>query len=300
MGVITYGAALQNEVKGWPPLVQIGSGFDMVTQNQWWDTVGTPTTEASAVPSSGEAGLDAKFLQVIKCVTDAANEGFQQVYTYADEPRIKSGSHISAAIWVATTTGGTGITVKLVNSDASFTTGASVATDGDWSLIVVEDHTCAGTSVALQVTKDATGTFYAGGNITVMLGLDAIELKPRELRYRWVPIVQVRDLASSAAFTWADEDVTAETSNLAAVAQLRIFCNEATQIARLFLRRNGSTDAATQNQFEAQVAYSVEVHQINDVMMILDDAQIFEVQLDMSSSTMDNGDILLLGYWEWE
>lgn len=306
MGLITYGASLRNEVKGWPCLVRIGSGFDMVTQNQWWDDEGTPTTKATAVPSSGEAGLDAKFLEVIKCITDAADEGFNQRYTYADEPRLKSGAHISALIWVATTTGGSGITAKLRNSDASSTTATAVTTDGDWTLLCIEDHTCAGTYVELVVTKDASGTFYAGGPITVMVGADAIALPPRGLRYRAIDdptsIKTLTGIGDEA--TWTDIDCTAATSNLAAKlhGQYNIFQGASSTDFELHVRRNGSSEASGVTNQLAAVSDTNSEHAGGDFIQLLDDAQIFEYFLDRTAGavTLQFGVMGARGYWEWE
>lgn len=302
--VANRSATLQNEVKGWPPLVQIGSGFDLVTNNQWWDDEGTPTTKATAVPSSGEAGLDAKFTEVIKCVTDAVDEGFNQRYTYADEPRIKSGAVISALLWVATTSGGSGITVKLRNSGGSSTSGSVVATDGDWSLIVVEDHTCSGTYVELVVTKDASGTFYAGGPITVMVGADATALPQRGLRYVYRDPVLTLDLANAAdPNTWTDEDITGDTSNLAVIAQLHFRMRE-TDASTTYLfdvRRNGSSKALATDQAIAVVQVSMtELRAFWN--QLLDDGQVFEYILDRiaGASNLDVGSLYVDAWWEWE
>jgi len=310
MGLITYGASLQNEFKAWPPLIQIGAGFDLVTQAQWFADVATPTTKATAVPVSGEAGLDAKFTEVIKCVTDAVNEGWKQRYTYADEPRVKSGVKLSTLIWVATTAGGSGITAKLVNSDASETSFSVVATDGDWSLLLIEDHTCAGTYVELQVTKDASGTFYAGGPITVMIGADAIALKPRALQLKWRDAVQVKDLTGLAdEATWTDVDCTSATSALAVsiIAVGRLAENTSTDDFALYVRRNGSSEGASLDLNAIARAggstTTMPTHIIfNGASILLDDQQIFEYFLDRlaGSGTLQAGGIAVRGYSEWE
>lgn len=307
MGLITHGAVLQNEVKAWPPLVAIGAGLDLVTQNQWWDDEGTPTTKATAVPVSGEAGLDEKFEYAIKCVTDAADEGFNQRYTYADEPRIKSGATLSALVWVATTAGGSGITAKLRNSGGSSTSGVSVATDGDWTLLLIEAHVCSGTYVELVVTKDASGTFYAGGPITVSLGANAIALPPRGLR-RVMPGLMDPSLIKTLTgladeVTWTDIDCTAASHPLAAIAQVQAVMAEGTASTRfdLYTRRNGATGAvpagASQVLIVSTVAPAAAVWE-----QILDDQQIFEYFFDRVSgaTTLDFGTIMLLAWKEWE
>lgn len=313
MGLIADGAILQNEVKNWPSIVRIGTGLDLVTNNLWWDTVGTPTTEATAVPASGEAGLEAKWTEVIKCVTDAANEGFKQRYTYADEPRIKSGAVISALAWVAHASGvaSCDVTVKLVNSDASETVGTVIASTTDWECHLVEGHTCAGTHVDLQVTKDTAGTFYAGGPITVMLGASAIGLPPRKTVERWYDgdddtpnIKTLTGLADEA--TWTDIDVTASTSALATKAIIHCILNESGASNRydLFARRNGTAGAGVpgiSSQLIIAMTGVAEL-QLSVWPQILDDNQVFEYFLDRNAgaTTLDFGEMYLRGYEEWE
>lgn len=308
MGVITYGAVLQNEVKAWPPLVSIGSGLDLVTNAQWFADVGTPTTKATAVPVSGETGLDAKFLDAIKCVTDAVDEGWAQRYTYANEPRIKSGKTISAAIWVASTAGSVDCTVKLINSDASETAGVLAVTDGDWDLYIVEAHVCAGIYVDLQVTKDTTGTFYAGGPITVMLGEDAISLPPRKTVMRTHLSGQLaHDLNGAGAQARTDLDVTSFTSALAVSALCIVISVD-----------NDSTDewaycvypnffAAGANQEPCRVFY----FRVGDAgepsgasqsfEVLLDDQQRIEDELALFSGTaVDTLRLYVTAFREWE
>lgn len=311
MGVITYGAILQNEVKGWPAVVKIGSGIDLVTSALWWDDEGTPTTKATAVPASGEAGLDAKFTEVIKCVTDAADEGFNQRYTYADEPRVKSGVALSALVWVASTAGSVDCTVKLRNSDASETVGTLVLTSGDWDLYLVEDHTCAGTYVELVVTKDTSGTFYAGGPITVMVGEDAISLGPRGVIYRLCSAADtaVENLTGTATKAYGDIDLTSQSSPLAVIGDFHAEVAEATTgIFGYNIRPNWenwagpSTPAAATNVAIKAGAEPSDVERMtNDFTMILDDQQIIETGLANSGGgTVDNCRLYMQGYWEWE
>jgi len=302
MGLITHGAILQNEVKGWPPKVLIGAGFDLVANAQWFANVGTPSTSATAVPSSGEAGLDAKFTEVIKTVTDAVDEGWRQRYTYADEPRIKSGESISALIWVATTDA-SDVTVKLINSSAEETAGVQVDTSGDWQLFLVEDHLCAGTYVDIQITKDATGTFYAGGPITVCIGTNAISLPPRGLVFRWRDPTQIEDWgAATVTVAFADEDVSAVTSNLAVIAKCVTNLVGNSGSFAYHVRRNGSAEAFGLGTRRARVTLSTTTDvAVGEFDVLLDDAQIFEHGLEeVVSGTMGSGATHLTGWWEWE
>ena len=309
MGVITYGASLQNEFKAWPPLVRIGAGFDLVTADQWFDAVGTPTTQATAVPAAGESSLDEKFLEVIKCVTDANDEGWSQRYTYAAEKRIKLGKHISAAIWLGTTGGGSaGLTVRLVNSDASDTAGVAVLHDGDFSLYVVEDHTCAGTYVELVVTKDSSGTFYAGGSITVMVGADAIELPPRKTVYRSLSSdVLLEDLNGSGAKARGNVDATSISSALAVMLCVQAVTadNDSTDEWGYHVYPNHWGAGAGQEgerRVWGRVGDSGDNSPFDTYFEVLcDDQQIIETELTLFSGTaIDTARLYLNGYREWE
>ena len=315
MALISDGAIMQNEVKAWPPLVQIGSGLDLVTAAQWFFDVATPTTKASAVPASGEAGLEAKFSEVIKCITDAVNEGWAQRYTYADEPRIKSGAVISALVWVAHASGvaSCDVTVKLINSDASETVGAVIASTTDWECHLVEGHSCAGTYVDLQVTKDTAGTFYAGGPITVMVGASAIGLPPRKLVKRWRDFGADHDFdftTDSGGFT--DADVTAFTSNLAARADmffmLEVPDGNANLSYELNVRRNGTSTAAGESNKVCsvrtnQTAGRDAARSTGMFSIVLDQAQIFEYDFNWAEGSTNAGGLSgfsVAAYEEWE
>lgn len=302
MGLITYGGALQNEVKAWPPLFQVGSGFDLVTNNHWWDDEGTPTTKATAVPVSGEAGLDEMFEWAIKCVTDGDDEGFLQRYTYADEPRVKSGRVLSAAVWVTT-----GVSVRLRNSDASETVGIVEVTEGDWSLVIVEAHTCAGTYVELVVTKDTSGTFYAAGGITVMKGANAVELPPRKgvYRVRTGADTAVENLSGQTSQAYTDLDLTAASSPLAFMGDFHMELAEATTGGFTYAMRPNGTSWASGFTNGVAIKTIVEPADVerstNDFNMLLDDLQIIETALANSGGgTADNARLYLQGYWEWE
>jgi hypothetical protein len=296
-----YTLYLQNEIKAWPPLVGT-TDFDLVTQNHWWDDEGTPTTKATVVDAAGEASLDEKFENVIKCITDSANEGFKQTYTYADEPRVKLGKVVSALVWVATTAGGTGITAKLVNSDATSTTGASVATDGDWTLLAIVGHTLAGTSCDLKVTLDAaSGTFYAYP-VSMNLGAKPLLLPPRKEIYRQRDAAQLVNFSLAAdSGGFIDADATALTGNLATRAELNCVLFEGgAGTHALRIRRNGSAEGDSQNNQVAEVNDANSELSYNRFFMILDDAGIFEYDLNVSTGSIDGGTIGVVGWMEWE
>lgn len=289
---VIQASQLTNEIKGWPPCVKPDA--DLVTLNLWWDDVATPTTKATVVDVAGEAGITETFELALKCVGDGAGDGLQQIWTYADEPRLKSGRVMSAmlAIW---SVGGISITAKLVNSDAS-QTAASAVTAAAWTIVKIENHTLAGTTVSLQVTAGAAGTFYVvplGANI----GAKAVPLGPRPERYidEGSPLV-VNNGDSGGAFT--DCDVTASTSPLATRVKLTYSFQVNAAGKDLSVRRNGSTVIyGTDSSIGYTVAANTYYHGAGECNV--DDGQIFEWQASDVGANTENVYILLRGWWEW-
>jgi hypothetical protein len=292
---------LVNEIKGWPTLV--GNDIDLDAQAQWWDKLGTPTTAPTSVDIAGEVGITETYRDALKVVADAADEGFFQRWTYADEPRVKSGRVLST-LWAIWCVGGVGATVKLVNSDASETAAAKV-TAAAWSIVEVPNHTLAGTYCDVKIILDGVGTVYAvplGANI----GARAVPLKPRGLVYRHKdnpPSTKVLTGLGDEA-TWTDVDITALSSPLAAIAQLRINLLHVNATGwDIGLRRNGDTTAVGQPNIVNALSNSNNTERrITENRQVLDDGQIYEYYLDrwFGTSTLAEGNIYLVGYWEWE
>lgn len=289
---VIQASQLTNEIKGWPPCVKPDA--DLVTLNLWWDDVATPTTKATVVDVAGEAGITETFELALKCVGDGAGDGLQQIWTYADEPRLKAGRVMSAmlAIW---SVGGISITAKLVNSDAS-ETAASAVTAAAWTIVKIENHTLAGTTVSLQVTAGAAGTFYVvplGANI----GAKAFPLPPRPQRYvEGAGDGLVGNGDSGAAFT--DCDATSVTSPLA--TRIALVCSFTVNAAGkdLSVRRNGDTLAYG---YASSIGYVVAAgtYYHSNAEVQLDDGQIFEWQGSDVGANTENIYIYLRGWWEW-
>lgn len=288
---------LQNEIKGFPSLA--GIDIDLATNAQWWDYIGTPTNLIQT-DVAGEAGITETFEYALECTTDAADEGFQQTYTFVDEPRLKSGRTVSliCKIWCV---GGLGVTVKLVNSDASETAAAEV-TAAAWTTVRVNAHALAGTTCDLRFIADGAGTFYVA-ELTLMIGNRAISLKARGLLYRHMDsrIELVNLDAAADPNTWTDIDCTSVSSSLTAIAQVHALLQENTSSYVLDVRRNGGSEALDVNRrmvaVDAGTPFADSTRNI-----ILDDAQIFEYILDRFSGTnaLNQGRIYLEGFLEWE
>jgi len=282
---------LANEIKGWPPIVNTGS---LNALNLWWDSVGTPSTAPSVVAVSGEGGVTETYEQAIKVVTDAASEGMSQTWTYADEPRIKSGRKLSAllAIWSVSSVS---VTAKLVNSDAS-ETAASAVTAAAWTVVEIPNHTLAGTTCALQVTAAAAGTFYVvplGANI----GARGMPLPPRNLVYKNVITASVLNGVDGGGADFADLDFTASTSPLAAIVNIAVAYKNTTAAGRnVVVRRNGDTAAGfvcISNQTTGNF------YSRNTFTCAMDDAQILEWKGSSEAADTETIYFDVLGWWEW-
>lgn len=295
-GDVTYAAIqasqLVNEIKGWPPIVNTG---DLDALNLWWDKVGTPTTAPSVVAVSGEAGVTENYELALKVVADGANEGLGQTWTFADEPRVKSGRKLSVilAIWSVSNLS---VTAKLVNSDASHTD-ASAVTAAAWTIVTIENHTLAGTTCQLTVTAAGAGTFYVvplGTNI----GEKAFPLKPRGLVYKEIPTNSVVNNADPGGVNYADLDLTAQTSPLA--AKILISAIYAANAAnRLDVRRNGATNASWENGL-CYATGDASVYHLGRKEVVCDDGQIVEWGTTGAAANTEHVYLDVDGWWEWE
>jgi len=262
---------LVNEIKGFPAYV--APDADLVTLNLWWDSLGAPTTPATFVDVAGEAGLTETYEFALKCVAAAANDGLYQRFTYADEPRVKSGRTISAlvAIW---SVGGISITAKLINSDAT-ETAASVVTAAAWTLVAIEGHACGGTYVDLQVAAGAAGTFYVVP-LGLSIGSKALALPPRP----WRDVAQgvgVIESADPGGVAWTDADVTAGTSPLAFAIQLQVsYVNSTTANRASYVRRNGDSVGAGRVKEAVLSGPTASGARLAHKWVFLDDGQVFE------------------------
>lgn len=282
---------LVNEIKGWPPIVNTG---DLDALNLWWDKVGTPTT-APTVTDTSVAGLTDNYELCLKVVADGANEGLSQRYTYADEPRVKSGRVVSAllAIWSVSAVS---VTAKLVNSDATETAAAAV-TAAAWTIVEIPNHTLAGTYCDLQVTAGAAGTFYVvplGMNI----GARGFPLKPRGSRYVECSRTTLVAGVDPGGADWTNVDATANSSPLTHKLDFEVYYSNATTLTqRVQIRRNGSADTA------GRVSSYINVLNqpvLSHMQVAVDDSQIFQYKTGAAAGDGESVGIYLMGWFEWE
>ena len=283
---------LVNEFKGFPAMV--GIDVDLDAASQWWDKVGTPTTAVTMIDVAGDAITEA-YEYGLKTVVDAASEGLSQTWTFADEPRVKSGRTMSVicAIWPVDAIS---ITVKLLNSDASETADTlGEAAAGQWNIVKIEGHVLAGTSCAFQVTASGAGTFYVVP-LGAGVGPAAMPLGPRPLRYVQAEALAV-DNVDPADTNWVDVDLTAATSPLACMAQ--IHCenwNGDTSTDAVYVRRNGSASAQGAIT-RVSAGTNAVLRYARARQIVLDDGQVYEYSAENASVAAVTH--ALLGYWEW-
>ena len=279
---------LVNEIKGWPPIVKTG---DLDALNLWWDKVGTPSTAPSVVAVSGE-GITETYEEAIKVVSDGANEGLSQRFTYADEPRIKSGRRLST-LWAIWCVGGVGVTLSLSNQTAE-ETAATKVTAAAWTIVEVPNHLCAGTYVDIKIISDGAGTIYAvplGANI----GARAFPLSPRPSRFIDginSTVVNTVDPAGSAGI---DVDCTASTSNLCHTIEVSgAYYNSNNATKHLYIRRKGET-----NWRLILINATTGAYYTGSVNCPVDDGQNITYKTDAGAGDAEEVYLTIQGYWEW-
>lgn len=282
------------EIKGWPTAWP--DATDLITVNAWFDMVGTGVA-CTRVDIAGET-LEAipYSVDAIKVVTDAADEGFSQVFTYTVEPRFAAGFIAPPiAFLMGTTSGPPDVTAKLVNSDSGETEAELVKLIGaDWGLYVIRGHMLSGTAATLQWTKDTAGTFYV-----VPLGQ-----RPTATIYvnSSVLLKDFTGLGNEA--TWTDIDATSVSSALAFEVGLRVeaFEDDGTTAFDLFLRLNGSAVDITTYQRVFYLDSRSDDDRVNQpASILLDDAQIFEYywRRFAGAGTLNSGGVYLHNYKVW-
>lgn len=295
-GDVTY-AVLQamqivNEVMNFPSIEQANGA-----QPEWWDEADANAT-LTEIALSGE-GITEQYERAHKCVVATANSYYKQRYTYADQPRVKSGRKLSAifAVW---SVGSVAARIRLQSSVGSLGVSGDT-TAAAWTILKVEGVDLDGTYVEIRCEVD-TGTAYFVP-LGICIGEKALPLPPRPLKYCWqdaaVSVKSFAGLGDEA--TWTDIDVTANTSNLA--AKLHCTCRMLGVTSNdwmLSIRRNGSSEA---NGVPNAVVRSVDGVQYNHASfsVILDAGQIFEYYLDRLSgaSTVAAGNIYARAWEEW-
>lgn len=280
-------AQLCNEVMNHPSL----EGADNALPEWWENGANSALTE---VDIAGEAGITETWERGFKVATTAVAAYSYQRYTYADQPRIKSGRALSAifAVW---SVGGVSARIRLITSLGASVTSVDTTAAG-WTILTAQNLTLDGTYVDIQLEADNGTAYFVPLGINV--GARAIPLKPRGLRYRdsFTDVNLVADVDPGAA--WIDVDCTLNTSALATIVKVAVgYKNESAISRTVYLRANGSTktwggSAVTSNSSTYTVRADAEV--------LLDDQQIFEFGSDAIASNTEHVWIDLIGWYEWE
>lgn len=281
---------LINEIKGWPPVVNTG---DLDAMNLWWDKLGTPTTAPTVTDVSG-AGLTDTYELCMKVVADAASEGLFQRFTYADEPRVKSGRSFST-LWAIWCVSSVGVTLSIKNSTAE-ETAATKVTAAAWTIVEVPNHTLAGTYADIILQTDGAGTFYAvplGANI----GAKAFPLPPRPTRFVDSGSSAIVSDVDPAGGGFTDVDLTAYTSNLCCYVTLNVHYNSSV-INYVYLRRNGSSVGGDLNN-EVVRAASTGIYWHGKTKIPCDDGQIIEYDTSGAAGDTEHLFISLVSFEEW-
>lgn len=288
-------AQLCNEVMNFPSL----EGADDALP-EWWEN--GALAALTEVDIAGEAGITETWERGLKVATSAAAAYSYQRYTYADQPRIKSGRSLSAifAVWAVA---GDTARLRLITSGGTTVVSANTTAAG-WTILKAENLTLDGTYVDIRMEVDDGTAYFVPLGINV--GAKAIPLRPRGLRHRNAGINKavLRSLSGSTGDVgFADRDVSAATSNLAVYAQLRVNMaeNGTTDAFTYCARCNGSTDTGGATELASGLKLYSNTDKIEWTQW-LDDQQIYEeyLQRTAGSGGLDYGDLILIGWYEWE
>lgn len=289
---IIQAAQLSNEIMNFPSMEQADGA-----QPEWWEVSANATLTEEDV--AGE-GITETFERCLKVVTTADNAYAYQRYTYADQPRTKSGRALSVliAVWsVSSVTARIRLQSSVGSLDVTTTTAAA------WTILKLEGAALDGTYVDLRFGVD-TGTAYFVP-LGLCIGGKAIPLAPRGLVYRHKDTgTQLVNLGGKGdEDTWTDLDCAAGSSNLACMAKCTSFLlNAVSSQFRLYVRRNGSATAKDDSSRLIYLDGALnDEYQGRWFEVLLDDGQIFEYNLDRTSGAdnIEYGGINLIGWWEW-
>jgi hypothetical protein len=254
------------------------------TQPEWWEEADANAT-LTEVDTAGET-LTETFGRALKVVVATSNSYAYQPYTYADQPRIKSGrsATVAYAVWSVSSAVAR---LRLQSSAGSLGVSADT-TAAAWTILTVDPVTLNGTNVQIRLEVDVGTAYFV-----------PLTARPRGLIYKAITTATVKTLTGIAdEATWTDVDCTSVTSNLAVMANLHALLNEAVSGFDLSVRCNGTNKSSNiLTSADAGVIYTRAAE-----VILLDDQQIFEYHLDRftGSSGVDLGVIEVLGFWEWE
>ncbi len=234
---------------------------------------------------AGESGLSELYAtRTLKVVTTANGTYAYQRYTYADQPRLKNGRSVAMlmAVW---SVGGVPARVSLYSSVGQLYTSPSTTIAG-WTILEIPQTLLDGTYVDVRFEVD-TGTAY----------FTPITPWPRGLRRIDKHVATIINGVDPGA-VWTDADFTSNTSNLAAVLDLKVhYQNNTTAGKAASVRRNGDSNANSAQEVIRATTTSVLFQGYTRVQC--DDGQIVEyIGSDVSGNT-EQLYIGLMGYEEW-
>lgn len=290
-----------NEVMNWPARENVDNG-----QPEWWEeSAGTATL--TNVDVAGES-ITETWERCMKVVTTADVYAYQR-YTYADQPRLKSGRVVSCrvAVWSVS-----GVTARVRIQDSNGSLGLATTTAAAWTILTVDAVTLTGTYVDLRFEVN-NGTAYF-----VPLAFGVGDLAPNELLPRGGVYLQ-RDAGADHDFDftadsggYVDADCTSLTSNLAysavMVFSIQIPDGNANIQYALYVRRNGSSISNSESNKVGTVRTNTSAGRDSarshgTFPIVLDDSQIFEYDFDIAESSTSadaTSGMSVLGWWEWE
>lgn len=283
---------LGNEIMNFPSMEGANDA-----QPEWWEE-GDANATLTEVDVAGE-GITESWERCHKLVTIADAKYSYQRYTYADQPRLKSGKTISAifAVW---SVGAAAARIRLQSSVGSLGV-SSDTTAAAWTILTVNGVVLDGTYVDIRCEVD-TGTAYFVP-LGLHVGAKAVPLAPRGLNYRISPTrPTVEDLTGSAGKAWADVVFTASTSPLAARVGCNILMTDAAEEYRYGMRPNGSALASGGGNVRMAWLNNVSINGLAQYLThIVDKAQTLETELIRvpGAGTIGGCYLVLLEWWEW-
>lgn len=290
VALLEQNAGLANEVMNFPSLELADN-----TQPEWWEVAANCTL--TEVDIAGES-ITESYERGHKVVTTASSYAYQR-YTYADQPRIKSGMHLSAkfAVWSVSSAVAR---IRLQSSVGSLAV-SSDTTAAAWTILTLDGITLDGTYVDIRCEVDSATAYFIPLGISV--SEYGLSLPPRGLKFCWADPVELVSLTGTGdPAVWTDVDCTSNTSNITAMVQALVHVSDtgAGDAWDAHIRRNGSSQGISNNNYIV-TKRAGNFGELGRIAIVVDDSQIFEYYIYRwaGSGTIDSGNISLNGYWEW-
>lgn len=293
-GAISDGSVvLANEFRNFPSLENADD-----TQPEWWEEEAASTAVLTEVDVVGES-ITESYERALKVVTTADDYAYQ-LFTYADEPRLKVGKTVSVrmAVWAVS-----GVTARTRIQSSVGSLGVASSTAAAWTIQTVSGVVLDGTTVEVRLEVN-NGTAYFVPLAFGIGGSAPNALAPRGLAFKSSatrPAIETLDASSGKAF--GDIDVTSNTSPLAVRIAVHLYMEEGGADGFTYgTRPNGSSLASGGREVRRGINTSANTYVVTSFIEFLDDAQIFESELirNFGSGSIAACAVNLDGWWEWE